>query len=212
MLSVDVHIMRDSSWLKDSLWCSEEHMRSVAHVLRTRHGSGALTVASRKTGTVNLVVSRKSGGAVRTPGNAGDKRVKRKRGGKSAAAVAARIERGYLAIQQLNARLQQQETAVTILAQERETLSQKVQSMTGTPRQRVRAGVVDTRVIGKPDQSDGDLMKYADWSLKLRSYLRAVDQRYQQELTTAETSSTARLNATFGSEESALSTQVYLFW
>ena len=33
---------------------------------------------------------------MRAPGNAGDKRVKRKRGGRSAAAVAARIERGYL--------------------------------------------------------------------------------------------------------------------
>ena len=81
--------------------------------------------------------------------------------------------------------------------------------MTGTPGQRVRAGVVDTRVIGKPDQFDGDPMKYADWSLKLRSYFGAVDQRYQEELTTTETSSTPRLDATLGSEESALSTQMY---
>ena len=34
----------------------------------------------------------------------------------------------------------------------------------------MRAGVVDTRVIGKPDQFDGDSMKYAGWSFKLRSY------------------------------------------
>ena len=68
----------------------------MAHVLRPRHGSGAVTVASGKTGTVNLVVSRKSVGAVRAPGNAGDTRVKRKRGSISAAAVAARNERGYL--------------------------------------------------------------------------------------------------------------------
>ena len=54
--------------------------------MHSQHGSGA----------VNLGVSRKSGGAVRAPGNAGDKRVKRKRGSRSAAAVAARIERGYL--------------------------------------------------------------------------------------------------------------------
>ena len=78
--------MRDPSWLEDPLWCAKEHMRSVAHVLRTRHGGG----------TVNLVFSRKSGGAVRAPGNAGDKRVKRKRGSRSAAAVAARIEPGDL--------------------------------------------------------------------------------------------------------------------
>ena len=54
--------------------------------MHSQHGSGA----------VNVVVSRKSGGAVRAPGNAGDKRVKRKRGSRSVAAIAARIERGYL--------------------------------------------------------------------------------------------------------------------
>ena len=52
-------------------------MRSVAHVLRTRHGSGDVLVASQKTGTVNLVVSRKSGGEVRAPGKAGNKRIKK---------------------------------------------------------------------------------------------------------------------------------------
>ena len=81
--------------------------------------------------------------------------------------------------------------------------------MTGTAGQRVRAGVVDTRVIGKPDQFDGDPKKYADWSFKPRSHLGAVDHRYQQVLTTTETSSTPRLNATLGSEERALSTQMY---
>ena len=81
--------------------------------------------------------------------------------------------------------------------------------MASTPRQRVQAGVVETRVIGKPDQFDGDPMKYADWSFKLRSYLGAVDQRYQEELTKIEASSTPRLNANLASEESALSTQMY---
>ena len=113
------------------------------------------------------------------------------------------------AIQQLNARLQQQETAMTILAQERERLAQQVQSTASTPRQRVQAGVVYTREIGKPDQFDGDPMKYADWSFKLRSYFGAVDQRYQEELMETESSSTPRLNANLGSEESALSTQMY---
>ena len=113
------------------------------------------------------------------------------------------------AIQQLNARLQQQETAMTILAQERERLAQQVQSLASMPRQRVQAGVVDTRVIGKPDQFKGDPMKYADWSFNLRSYLGAVDQRYQEELMKTESSSTPRLNANLWSEESALSTQMY---
>ena len=60
----------------------------------------------------------------------------------------------------------------------------------------MRAGVVDTRVIGKPDQFDGGPMKYADWSFKPRSYFGAVDQRYQEELAKTEASSTPRLNAT----------------
>ena len=113
------------------------------------------------------------------------------------------------AIQQLNARLQQQETAETALTQERESLARQVQSLTGTPGQRVRARVVDTRVIGKPDQFDGDPMKYADWSFTSRSYLGAVDQQYQQELATTEASSTPRLNANLDGEKSALSTQMY---
>ena len=76
------------------------------------------------------------------------------------------------------------------------------------PRHRVQAGVVDTRVIGKPDQFDGDPMKYLDWSFKLSAYFGAADQRYQEELTKTEASSTPRLNANLGSEESALSTQM----
>ena len=113
------------------------------------------------------------------------------------------------AIQQLNARLQQRETAVTVLTNERESLARQVQSLTSTPGQRVRTGVDDKRAIGKPDQFDGDPMKYADWSFKLRSYLGAVDQRYQEEMRKTESSSTPRLNANLGSEESALSTQMY---
>ena len=74
---------------------------------------------------------------------------------------------------------------MTILTQERERLAQQVQSI------------------------DGDPMKYADWSFKLRSYFGAVDQRYQEELMKTESSSTPRLNADLGSEESALSTQMY---
>ena len=48
------------------------------------------------------------------------------------------------AIQQLNARVQQQEAAVTILTAERESLARQVQSLTGTTGQHVRVGVVDT--------------------------------------------------------------------
>ena len=218
-----VYRPRLASWLKTLPFAQKKCMYGAPHHVHSQHGSGA----------VNLVVSRKSGGPVRAPGNAGDKRVKRKRGGRSAAAVAARIERGYLKRTRTaggtacvhnhvdskgtgtdgSSHPAAQRTSATArdggdLTQERERLAQEVQSMTGTPGQRVRAGVVDTRVICKPDQFDGDPMKYADWSFKLGSYLGARDLRYQ-ELTTTETSSTPRLNATLGSEDSALSTQMY---
>ena len=181
---------------------------------------------------MNIVVSRESGGAVRAPGNAGDKRVKRKRGSRSVAAIAARIERGYLKRtagstacvnnhvdsggtgSDGNGHPAAERTFTTARdgyddTGRRKRLAQQVQSMSSTPRQRVQAGVVDTWAIGKPDQFDGDPMKYADWLFKLRSYLGAVDQRYQEELTKTEASSTPRLNANLRSEESALSMQMY---
>ena len=145
---------------QDRLCCAKECMYGASQHVHSQHGGGA----------VNFVLSRKSGGPGRAPGNAGDKRAKRKRGCRSVAAVAARIERGYLKrtrtaggttcvqnnhvdsrgtgtdggshLQQLSARLQQQETAVTILTSESESLARQVQSMTGTAGQRVRVGVV----------------------------------------------------------------------
>ena len=160
-------------------------------------------------------------------GNTGDKRVKRKRGSRSAAAVAVRIERGYLIRTRIAGRiaclnnhvdcrgtgtygsghLAAERTSTTARDGDGDTrtrkrkAAQQEQSMSNTPRQRVQA-VVDTRVIGKQDHFDVDPMKYADWSFKLRSYLGAVDQRYQEELTKTEA-------ANLGSEESALSTQMY---
>ena len=112
------------------------------------------------------------------------------------------------AVQQLNVRLQRQGTMATILQAERSELVEQVQNATSTttPRQ---PGVVDTRVIGRPDKFDGDPMKYAGWLFKLRSYLGAVDQRYQLEPTTTEAPSTPRLNATLSSEASCLGTQTY---
>ena len=119
------------------------------------------------------------------------------------------------AIQQLNARLQQ-ESVVMMLQSERESLAQQVQNLTATSssstqgqRLVMQAGVVDTRVIGKSDQFDGDPMKHTDVSFKMRAYLGAMDQRYQQELTTTEASSAPRVNATLDSDGSALSTQPY---
>ena len=112
-------------------------------------------------------------------------------------------------VQQLNALLQQQET-VTVLKSERECLARQVQNLTSTPSQCVRAGVVDTQVMGKPDELrrrfDEVRGLVVQTEIVPRSRGSAV---YQEELTKTEASSTPRLNATLDSEESALSTQMY---
>ena len=88
-----------------------------------------------------------------------------------------------MAIQQLCVRLQQlQETLATILQAARIELEEQVQNATSTTHE--------------------EPMTRADRSFKLRSYLGAVDQRNELELTTTEESSTPRLNRT-------LSTQMY---
>jgi hypothetical protein len=116
------------------------------------------------------------------------------------------------AMQQMNARLQQQETLVAQLQADRQQLMIQLQGMSqlqGATPPPTRHGVVDTRVIGKPEQYSGDPMKFADWSFKMRAYLGAVDQRYQTELQTTESSSVAMLNATMTQEQVGLSTQLY---
>ena len=105
------------------------------------------------------------------------------------------------AVQQLNVRLQQQETMATFLQAERDDLASQVQSATSTTTQG-KPGVVDTRVFDRPDKFDGDPMKYADWLFKQRSYLGAMDRRYQLEPTTTEASSTPRLSAKLSCEAS----------
>ena len=96
-----------------------------------------------------------------------------------------------VAIQKLNARQHQQETAMTIFAEERERLLQQVQSMSSMPRQRVQAGVVDTRVIGKPDQFDGDPMKYLGLVVQTECILRgcgpAVSRRVDEDRSIVDT-------------------------
>ena len=89
-----------------------------------------------------------------------------------------------MAIQQLYVRLQQfQETLETILQEVRNEFVEQIHNATSTT-------------------THGEPMKRADRLFKLRSYLRAVDQRNELELTMTEESSTPRLNTT-------LSTQMY---
>ena len=148
--------------------------------MHSQHGSGAVIVSSRKTGAVSVVVSGESGGAVRAPRNAGDRRVKRKRGSRSVAAIAARIERGYLkrtagSTACVNNHVDfsgtgthgsghsaAECTSATARDGDDDTRTRKRKTRKcracRTRQDSVQAGLVDTRVIGKPDQFDGDPM------------------------------------------------------
>ena len=112
------------------------------------------------------------------------------------------------AIQQLHSQLQQPGTMATILhskQRERGDLTSQVQSATSTTIQKL-PGVVNTRLIGRPDEFDGDPMKYTDWLSKLGAYFGAVHQLYQMESKTTEASSTPRLDAKLSCEASCQST------
>ena len=163
--------------------------------MHSHHGGGAVIVSSRKTGFVNFGVSRESGGAVRAPRNAGDKRVKRKRGNRSVAAIAARIERGYLkrtagctacvnnhgdsrgTRSDGSGHPAAERTSTTTRDGDVDTRTRKRKTRTasaehGEHAKTARAGRSSRHTgVGKPNQFDGDPMKYADWSCKLRSYL-----------------------------------------
>ena len=194
--------------------------------MHSHRGSGAVIVSSRKTGFVNFGVSRESGGAVRALRNAGDTRVKRKRGDRSVAAIAARIERGYLkrtagstacvnnhgdsrgTISDGNGRPAAERTSTTARDGGDDTRTRKGKTRTASAEHGEHA---KSARAGRRSRHMGDrkAMKYADWSFKQISYLGAVNQRYQEELMKTESSSTPRLNANLGGEESALSTQMH---
>ena len=152
--------------------------------------SGAVIVVLRKTGFVNFGVSRESGGAVRAPGNAGVKRVKRKRGNRSVAAVAARIERGYL---------------------------KRTSSSTACVNNRVDSGGTGTHGSGHPaarrtstTAGDGD-----DNTRTRKRKTLTASAEHGEHAKTARAGRRDRsivdteLNANLGSEESGLSTQMY---
>ena len=62
-----------------------------------------------------------------------------------------------------------------------------------------------TKVIGKPDHNNGDPTKFGDWSFKLKSYMGALDPRYQQPFAENEQSADPILNATRDHTEATLS-------
>ena len=117
-------------------------------------------------------------------------------------------------LETLTMRMQQQESYTAQLQSENQRLASQLAAgiPAGTPpttTSTVTAGLVDTRILGRPESFSGETTKYPDWSFKLKSYMGAVDQRYQILMNQAESSSVAVLNVAMNPDEAQLSTQLY---
>ncbi|CAK0795275.1 unnamed protein product [Prorocentrum cordatum] len=122
------------------------------------------------------------------------------------------MEELRVSMEALNARLQAQENVAQQLQGERQQLQQELQQARQAPRVEPAphpTGVVDTRVMGKPGEFAGDVTMFAEWSFKMRSYLGAVDHRYQGKLMDAEQSQVTIRSATMEPDIARLSTQLY---
>ena len=187
--------------LADLLRAQNTYVYVSSHLIHSQHGSGAVIVASRESATATK--SRNTGVEWGAEGDAGVKTVKRKRAMQSNSDCSqSSIKRGQplwirelstagstafqqtmstpeeqmtMANQQLNVQLQQfLETLETILPTARIELEEQVQSATSTTTHK------------------GPMIR-ADRLFKLRSYLGAVDQRNELELTITEEALTTRL-------------------
>ena len=161
--------------------------------------------------------------------------VSRERGSRSAAAVAARIERGYLkrirtagSTVCVNNHVESRGTGTDCkcrpAAERTSTTARDGDDDTRTRKRKTRTASAEhdrharTARAGRSGRHTGvwqarPVRRGSDevrgWVVQTEIVPRPVDHRYQQELTTTEASSIPRLNATLGSEESALSTQMY---
>ena len=116
------------------------------------------------------------------------------------------------ALNQLNARMGRQEGQIQALTTENQSLTTRLASSTSSSPPRPPGpppSLVDTRLLGKPENFVGDPQKYPDWSFKLKAYLGAIDVRYQALMANVEQSNGQLLNVGLSSEEAQLSTQLY---
>jgi hypothetical protein len=110
--------------------------------------------------------------------------------------------------------LQQMQTQLTALTAQQTATQNAAQQAAQAPQppqpqtMQVMPGVVDLRLLGKPDHFDGSA-HWRDWSVAFRSYASAVNGRLGQLMTTAERSTTPVLTAASGSPDSEWSQQLY---
>ena len=94
--------------------------------------------------------------------------------------LSLQLEQAGGMIQGLQATVGQQNSQIQQLAASTTPLPS---SPTGRePTSPQRQSLIDTRVLGKPDTFKGEQSKWTDWCFVLKSYLCAIDGRYQAEL------------------------------
>ena len=133
----------------------------------------------------------------------------------------AQLQQSAEAMQQMQGTMQQQQQQIQVLqaAQQATTAQQQQQQQQPSQAAGSQSGpgvgafgllpLVDTRGLGKREVLRGDPAAYNDWVFVLRSYMGAMDRRYQSLLTRAEGSEMPLWNRGLTAEEQGLSTQLY---
>ena len=86
----------------------------------------------------------------------------------------------------------------------------RIAQLTQTVQQGARAtGVVDPRVLGKPDKWDGSEKAWPNWSFVAQAFAGAIGQKLADDMTRAELSTTSLDNDVMTPEAQARSVQLY---
>ena len=127
----------------------------------------------------------------------------------------AQLQQSAEAMQAMQGQLaqqQQQIQSLTSLQQQQQQQQQQSQSASSSSAPSGVFGLlplVDTRGLGKPEVFRGEAASFNDWNFVLRSYLGALDKRFQTLLARCESSELPLWNRGLSPEEQGLSTQLY---
>ena len=126
----------------------------------------------------------------------------------------AQLQQSAEAMQATQGQLAQQQQQIQSLASLQQQQQQQQQSQSASSSS-APSGVfgllplVDTRGLGKPEVFRGEAASFNDWNFVLRSYLGALDKRFQTLLARCESSELPLWNRGLSPEEQGLSTQLY---
>ena len=124
----------------------------------------------------------------------------------------AQLQQSAEAMQAMQGQLaqqQQQIQSLTSLQQQQQQQSQSASSSSAATGVFGLLPLVDTRGLGKPEVFRGEAASFNDWNFVLRSYLGALDKRFQTLLARCESSELPLWNRGLSPEEQGLSTVLH---